>query len=80
MTNAPDLDRNKFERSLSFSDLHKRPLVRCLSICVKDFFSKTTGSILIIFHMQISGEGKRKPYTFGPGHMSKMSKMSAISI
>ena len=54
----------------------EKKFARCLSICAKDFFSKTNGSILIIFHMQISGKGERQTYTFGPGNMTKMSAIS----
>ena len=40
-----------------------------------NFYSETTGPISIKLHMQPSGIGGKKVYTFDQGHMAKMASM-----
>ena len=49
--------------------------VRHPSTSSKDFSSETTKPVSIKFHMQSPGKGRKRAYTFGPGHTIKMAAM-----
>ena len=47
----------------------------CSSTYSKDLSSKTTGPISVKFHMQPPGNGGKKVYSFGLGHLTNMAAM-----
>ena len=52
------------------------PKLSCqLSTFLKGFFSETTKTISLKFHMQPRGKGGKNVHIFGLGHMSKIAAM-----